>query len=280
MIDHGRRETWGVDPLTGNVREVVHLPGNSWLPFVASLFLAMLCLSLLNKTYMLAIIATLAALIVLFRWSWVNGAHPGAAPDAKTQPGEPPLHSRTFDGPGLWGMGVTLLANGALYLSLLFGWFYLWTVSPDWQVPDRSLNGWLMLASALLLSVGTFGLHQVIRRLRAGNIRRLLPNLALLAGLAFMQSATLLWLLLTAGLEPKATAHDAIIFVMLAYSLIHCTLAAVLTALQAWRVSYGYVGEQAPYEPIVVEQLWLYNLGVLWTSYVAIVLFPATWGAA
>ena len=59
------------------------------------------------------------------------------------------------------------------------------------------------------------------------------------------QSATLLWLLLTAGLEPKATAHDAIIFVMLTYSLIHCTLAAVLTALQAWRVSYGYVSEQA-----------------------------------
>ncbi|WP_312935482.1 cbb3-type cytochrome c oxidase subunit I, partial [Stutzerimonas nitrititolerans] len=280
VIDHGRRETWGIDPLTGKVREIVHLPGNSWLPLIASLFLAMLCLSLLNKAYMLAIVATLAALIVLFRWSWVNGAHPGAAPDARTQPGEPPLHSRTFDGPGLWGMGVTLLANGALYLSLLFGWFYLWTVSPEWQVPENSLSGWLMLASALLLSAGTFGLHQVIRRLRAGNTGQLLRNLALLAGLAFVQAASILWLLLAADLEPTATAHDAIIFVMLAYSLIHCTLAAVLTALQAWRVSYGYVGEQAPYEPIVVEQLWLYNLGVLWTSYVAIILFPATWGAA
>src|SRR3546814_4222710 len=53
----------------------------------------------------------------------------------------------SFDGPGLWGMGVTLLANGALYLSLLFGWFYLWAVSPQWQVPDSDLNGWLMLRS-------------------------------------------------------------------------------------------------------------------------------------
>src|SRR3546814_1380729 len=93
------------------------------------------------KAYILAIIATVATLIVLLRWSWENGAHPAAAPDAHTQPGEPPLHSRTFDGPGLWGMGVTLLANGALYLSLLFGWFYLWTVSPQWQVPDSDLNG-------------------------------------------------------------------------------------------------------------------------------------------
>src|SRR5690606_32568934 len=230
VIDHGRRETWGSDPLTGKVREVVHLPGNSWLPFIASVFLAVLCLSLLAKSYILAMVATAAALVVLFRWSWENGAHPAAAPDAKTQPGEPPLHSRTCDGPGLWGMGVTLLANGALYLSLLFGWFYLWTVSPQWQVPDNALNGWLMLASTLLLTAGTYGLHRVTRRLRNGSTEALLRNLALLAGLAFVQTALLLWLMLAAGLEPTATAHDAIIFVMLSYSLIHCTLAAILTA--------------------------------------------------
>ncbi len=28
----------------------------------------------------------------------------------------------------------------------------------------------------------------------------------------------------------------------------------------------------------LVEQLWYYNLGVLWVSYAAIVLFPSTWG--
>jgi len=90
----------------------------------------------------------------------------------------------------------------------------------------------------------------------------------------------LLWLMLSAGLAPTETAHDAVVFVMLAYSLIHCTLAAVLTGLQAWRVALGYVGDKAPYEPVVVEQLWYYNLGVLWVSYAAIVLFPATWGGA
>ncbi len=28
----------------------------------------------------------------------------------------------------------------------------------------------------------------------------------------------------------------------------------------------------------MVAQLWLYNLGVLWISYLAIVLFPLGWG--
>jgi cytochrome c oxidase subunit I+III len=280
-IDHGRRETWGSDPLTGKVREIIHLPGNSWLPFIASVFLAALCLSLLAKAYMLAIVATVATLLVLLRWSWENGAHPAAAPDARTQPDEPPLHSRTFDGPGLWGMGVTLLADGALYLSLLFGWFYLWTVSPQWQVPPQlDLNGWLMLGSAAVLAVGTLWYRWMIGQLRRGRVDRLLLNLSLLGVLAVLQTASLLWLMLSANLQPTATAHDAVIFVMLSYSLIHCGLAAILTLLQAARVAYGYVGRTAPYEPIVVEQLWYYNLGVLWVSYAAIVLFPTTWGGA
>ncbi len=281
VIDHGRRETWGVEPLTGKVREIIHLPGNSWLPFIASLFLTALCLSLLNKVYWLAIASALATLVVLFRWSWVNGTHPAAAPDARTQPGEPPLHSRTFDGPGVWGMGITLLANGALYLCLLFGWFYLWTVSPDWQVPEQSgLNGWVMLASALLLTLGALCMRSVPSRLRQGKSEHLLRKLCITAGLGLLQCAVLLWLLLDANLAITETAHDAVIFVMLSYSLIHCALATTLTILQALRVVKGYVGLHAPYETVVVAQLWYYNAGVLWSAYAAIVLFPSTWGAA
>lgn len=37
---HGRRETWGSDPVTGRIREVIHLPGNSWLPLLTALVLA------------------------------------------------------------------------------------------------------------------------------------------------------------------------------------------------------------------------------------------------
>ena len=39
----------------------------------------LLCLSLLAKTYLLALFACFAACVVLLRWSWENGAHPLAA---------------------------------------------------------------------------------------------------------------------------------------------------------------------------------------------------------
>ncbi|MBU0829903.1 MAG: cytochrome c oxidase subunit I, partial [Gammaproteobacteria bacterium] len=125
---HGRRETLGSDPVSGRPREVIHLPGNSWWPLIAGLWLALLCILLLLKAYGFAAGAALAAVVVLLRWSWENGAHPAAAAgEAHDLPDGLKLHSRTFDGPGLWGMGLTLLADAALFTSLLFGWLYLWT---------------------------------------------------------------------------------------------------------------------------------------------------------
>src|SRR5690606_22940806 len=47
--DHGRRETWGSDVITGRVREVIHLPGNSFLPLWAALALAVVCIALLVR---------------------------------------------------------------------------------------------------------------------------------------------------------------------------------------------------------------------------------------
>lgn len=67
---------------------------------------------------------------------------------------------------------------------------------------------------------------------------------------------------------------------MLAYSLVHGALASILSALQALRVHYGYVCKRTPYEPLVVEQLWQYNLAVLWITYCSVVLFPPTFGGA
>ena len=277
-INHGRRETWGSDPLTGKVREIIHLPGNSWLPFIASVFLAVLCLSLLNKVYWLALVATIATLIVLFRWSWENGAHPAAAPDAHTQPGEPPLHSRTFDGPGLWGMGVTLLANATLYLSLLFGWFYLWTAAPQWQAPDQGPLALMpLLASGVLLSLAVVTFQWLTRQLRRGATARLQSGLWLVAAMGLTHLVLLAWLALAADLSPTSSAHDAVLAVMLGYLLFHGALAAILTALQAVRVRCGYVGAHLPYEPLVLQPFWSYTLGVFWLSFAAFILLPMAW---
>lgn len=279
-IDHGRRETWGTDPLTGRVREIIHLPGNSWLPFFAALAVAGVCLSLLTKVYWLGLIMTVVSVVLLLRWSWENGAHPNAAPDARVVEGDPPLHSRTHDGPGLWGMGVTLLANGSLFLAMLFGWFYLWTVAPAWQLPTQPpLHFAPWLASGALLSFATVWLRYTVKRLRRDAAPHLLQHLWWVTGIGAVHLALSIFLWQTSSLAPKATSHDAVITVMLYYQLAHSALAVIMTALQAWRVRLGFVGLNAPYEPVVVARWWYYTTGVFWLIYGAVILMPMLAGA-
>ena len=277
-IDQGRRDTWGVEALSGRVRDITQLPGNTWIPLIAALLLAGLCLSLLLKQYGLALGLSGVILLVLLHWSWRNGPLLSPGANLTVQANQPPLHWQTHDGPGLWGMAVTLVADGALYLSLLFGWFYLGIVTPAAGPTTVKVGAGWLLGSALLLTVGTLYLGGLLRRLRRGSEARLGIHLLLLTLLGLLQVTLLLGALQAAELQPRARALDAVVLVMLLYSLIHCALATILTALQAWRARLGYVSARQSYEPRVVAQLWLYNLGVLWISYLAIVLFPLGWG--
>jgi len=274
--EHGRREIYGSDAITGRLREVIHLPSNSWVPLQVAMAIAAVCISLLAKAYLVALSAVIVVLLLVFRWSWHNGAHPGAAPLSDGEPVELPLHSRTFDGPGLWGMNVGLMANGTFFAALLFGWFYLWTSSPE--APARSpLPLPPVLASGVLLSAAVLGFRRVVLKLRKGRDRNLQRNLWFVSALGFGHVATLVWALLAAPLVPSQFALDAVVSVALLYLLIHGGLAAILTVLQAVRVRFGYVGIRVPYEPRVLRPFWYYLLSVYWLTFAAIVLLPMQW---
>src|SRR5690606_18736174 len=145
---HDLRETYGSDAVTGKLKEIIHLPASSWLPLYSAAAIAVMCVCLLIKSYLLALAALSAVMYGLLHWSWHNGAHPIAAPFFNDEPYHPPLHSRTSDGPGRWGMIVTLMANGTLFASLLFGWFYLWTAAPRWQFPAQAPIGLMPMLGA------------------------------------------------------------------------------------------------------------------------------------
>ncbi|RUO25943.1 cytochrome c oxidase subunit I [Aliidiomarina minuta] len=278
-IEHGRRETYGSDAISGKLKEVMHLPTNSWWPLSAAFCLAIVCVSLLVRFYPVAIIGTIAAAACLLRWSWENGAHPAAAPVTENEPRNPPLHSRTFDGPGLWGMVITLLADGALYLSLLFGWFYLWTVSPEWAVPEESAVSlpWLT-ASGIFLTIAVVLYNRLVARLRRGDDSGLGSGLWLVSAVSVAHLAILLWVTVSAPLQFTELAHDAVLLVMLMFLIFHSGLSVIVTALQALRVRFGYVHKGLPYEPIVIKPLWVYSLGIFWCSLASFFLLPMAWG--
>jgi cytochrome c oxidase subunit I+III len=278
---HGRRETLGSDPVSGRPREVIHLPGNSWLPLLAALALAGLCILLLTKRYGAALVLALTAAVVLLRWSWEHGAEPDAAAgEGRDPPAGLALHSHTFDGPGLWGMGLTMLADAALYGSLIFAWLFLWTVAPGWQPPpDSPLAAWSLPGAAAAFAAGWLALRGAVRHLKRGEARGLAVQLWFATASGAAGSLMLVFELRGAPLQPMLAAHDAMLVFLLWFLLLHGALAAVLAVLQAVRVRRGLVGVHAPYEPGVVASLWSFVAGATLLAWFVFGLLPGAFGA-
>ncbi|MGP9800759.1 cytochrome c oxidase subunit I [Rheinheimera sp. NSM] len=282
----GRRENWGTSAVAARLEKTLHLPGNSWWPLHSALVLAALCICLLCRWYLPALLAATAALLLLLGWSWVNGSNlkpaissvDAAASHTDARPSLPAEYRNT-DGPGRWGMVVTLLANGALFMSLLFGWFYLWVAAPQWSAPaDAPLPVALLVVCGAIAGMAVWQFNRLSVRLAEGDdswLQRQLWLCALTAGLHFI---LLLSLFIMAPLAYTSSAHDAVMMVILLYLLGHAGLALLLTMLQALRVARGYVSRQRPYEPQVIKPFWFYYLAVYWLSVALFFILPAGWG--
>lgn len=280
----GIRENWGTTAVHARLEKILALPGNSWWPLYCASALAVVCLSLLSRQYWLAMLATIVAVVLLLCWSWRNGAYlygkcPPAVNSRQAQ-SDLPMDYQTTDGAGRVGMVVTLFANGVLYMSLLFGWFYLWTAAPKWSTPQQGPLSlpWLVAAGALL-TLAVWQFNQLAARLAAGQDNRLLRQLCYCTLTALAHFGCLVMLFAQAPLNYTNSAHDAVITVVLLYLLAHAGLVFVLTLLQALRVRCGYVSRQSPYEPQVVKPLWQYYLAVYWLSIALFVLLPLGWAA-
>jgi cytochrome c oxidase subunit I+III len=274
--DH--REMLGVSATYANPQELVRVPGNSWVPLQLAAVLAAVCICLLLRLYPVALLAAVAALVLCLRWAWYSAGHPAFAPASTSQA---PAFHQTWSGLGLWGIAVALLADLALYLSLIFGWFYLWTVAPNWQIPASAavtIGPALLCGAALTLAAGC---HMwMARRLKRNEQHPLTQNalsrgLRLTAVLGAVHSALLAWVFTSGDLHPQGSSHDSALFLVCAYLLLHSCVATLATALQAVRASRGFVSPGAPYEVAVLRLFWLFTLAMYWLTFAAFILLPA-----
>lgn len=275
-INHQQRETWGSHPVSGEAYEVIRLPGNTWLPFLLALMLGIVCINLLITNYLLSALALLISIAIIIRWAWKNGAYFLQPDEVEKQ--APSLHPPSKKSPGLWGMYLTLLADGAFYMSLLFAWLYLWTVAPLPQIPSHDTIPWLaFLIDSLLLTATALLFNRGVQQKIYNTQKALSLVLWITVLLSIIQCGIFLWIWQNISISPSQTAHDAVITVMLTYLFIHCIIATMMTAQLALRLPFGYVGKQFPHELYTVKQWWLYTVGIFWLSYGAMVLLPLSW---
>lgn len=223
-----RREILGTTLVDARPEQVIVVPGNTWLPLLTAAVTAAGFIGFLAKSYWLAALAFAGVLLLALRCAWSGPSLPARMQAA---PGlELPLHPHHPRPPGWWGMLMALGADATIAASLLFGYFFYWTVTPDWPPPTMPASN-LPLGLAGLIQLAASSVLIMLGQ-RSGGHRgaALCALLALLAA-----SATLAGALAPGGIMPTRHAYDAIATAFATWHGLHVLACLTVGAVLAWR---------------------------------------------
>lgn len=227
-----RRETMGCDPVSGEPIQIVRLPHPTWIPLLAALATGVVFGGLLSGVYWLSGIGVVLTTAMMVAWHWEPSSRGSDYDigDGRVRPVDI-VDKRSHSHVALQG---TVLVMGALFLSLVFAYFFLWTSGSHFipaATPLEPISG--LIAGAL--AAGLFAFSFVCPALGAA---RAAPYTyvcgAILAGVL---GAALLGMV--TELSPRCSAHDAVAFAILAFLLLHVFILVVWASFVCFRAARG-----------------------------------------
>jgi cytochrome c oxidase subunit I+III len=129
----GKREVFATSILDGVPQHVVRLPGPTFLPMFAAAATAVVFVGVLLSAYAASAAGAAAFLLILLVWLW----EPLPEKDSKDvgKGRRFPIDIGDQRSPAWVGAIVFLLVDAAIFASLVYSYFYLWTVAEVWPPP-------------------------------------------------------------------------------------------------------------------------------------------------
>jgi len=228
--EEGKRETIVTSVIDARPIQCLRLPGNSFLPLLAAVFTGGVFILATFHLWWPALISAALAFCFVIAWLW-TGTSP--TPEKETKDVglglRLPLHVSGRDSVGWWATFITMLGDTAAFLSLVFGWFFYWTVHERFPPADARGPGLLWPATGAALLLAAWVLTMAARRCnRRDATAAFHASLCGGAALAVAGSAALLAGPIEAGMDPTAHVHPAIVFVLVIWTVFHVGLGVVM----------------------------------------------------
>ncbi len=230
--DEVRRETIVTTVIDARPVQCLQLPGPSFITHWAALTIGGFFIFGTFGLWKTALLSGAIGIGVVARWLWTGSAHIPARAEKDVGLGlSLPLYVSGPDSVGWWAVFITMLAVATATVSLLFGYFFYWTVNDDF--PPRGAAGpgvfWPCLAAALLL--GAWASTMLSRRLnRRDDARGFYAALTGAMALGIAGAAALLagpWL---TGLEPTNGVYPAIVWLLACWAGLHVLTGLIMQA--------------------------------------------------
>lgn len=256
----GAREAIVTSAITAEPQYLLRIPGPGWTPLLAAALLTAFFMLLTVKAVGVAIACGVAAVAMMLIWMWPSDPPPlppvRVAKNLTLRTGERGPSSHSY-----WAMMVLLATAAALYLSFLFSYIYLWTVSPQqWSPPEMQPPPSSPLASAALLAIssGLLAAARVLLERRASKTSFVIVITVAVAALTLAVVADGFghW---SAGLRPTQSAYAAMVYMNGALQLQFTMVLIVMAGFTIARRLAGRLGRERPAAFESLRLLWHYT---------------------
>ena len=259
--EEGRRESIITTVLDARPLQVIRLGGPSIKPMLAAVTLGGVFILTTYHLYWSALVSGVAALAAILWWLWTGtGEIPEKAEKGIGHGITVPLYASGPTAPGWWAMFITMTGDATAFASLVFGYFFFWTVHADFPpaaTPGLAGPGvfWPMVALALILASWALTIlaRETNARGRVGVARAALALGAVAAiggGLAALAGP---WF---TGLEPTLHVYPAIVWVLVIWVAAHAALSAIM---QLYVLARSIAGRMDPVHDADVRNITVYE---------------------
>jgi len=221
--EEGKRETLVTTTIDAEPIQCLRVPGPSFLPMIAAIFVGGAFIFSTFSWYWMAIASGLAGVVAILVWLWTGTAVVPEKPAKPVGLGVTlPLYASGPNSVGWWAMFITMLGDAAAFAGVVFGYFFFWTIHDDFPPDPHVGPGLPWPAVGLALAFAGWVLTLAARRANRRHGRY--PTRLLLAAAAAI-SATAIGAVLyapwVAGLEPTAHAYPATVWVLAIWVALH-----------------------------------------------------------
>ncbi len=256
--EEGERETLVTSTVDANIVYCLRVPGPTWLTLWAAIFTAGVFIAATYHWWWTTIISGCLMIVCMWWWLWTGTARIPEKAEKDVGLGViAPLYVSGPQAVGWWAMFITMLGDMTAYLSLVFAYFFYWTIHTDFppahaQYTDRA---WL-LAAAGCITVAWLANWLSLRANRSDRPLAFYGLSTMTLVLAIIAAVLAVVGIVREGLEPTRHVYDAIVWVLVGWTNIHIALGCLMNVYCIARRACGRMTARYDADIVNVTLYW------------------------
>lgn len=270
----GKRETLVTSVLDAEPIQCLRVGGVSYIPMISALALGGVFIALTFHWWIPTIICAIITFIAIIWWLWTGTAQVPEAEKVDVGLGQKlPAYVSGPASVGWWAMFITMVGDGTAFASLIFGYFFYWTVHDDYTAGATGPGAfWPMVA--LVLFVVAWLLTIAAREL---NEKRTIGcRVALCAGIVVTIAACLAGLAgpHVHGMDPTANVYPATVWVIILWTVLHGAVGIIMQTYCLARSFAGRMTKEYDQDIRNVTLYWHFMAFTAIVTFAVLGLFP------